>query len=94
MTKQEIDKIYENGKWAWPGGYEIVFIMDDGETVCFDCAKANRSQIEDALTAGYRDGWKPAGWMLAEDFDLAPGDRECCAHCNRIIIQEETNHAL
>ena len=89
MTQQELDKIYANGKWVWPGGYEVVFIMDDRESVCFDCAKANRNQIEDALTAGYRDGWKPAGWMLAEEMDLSPGEMELCAHCNRVITQAE-----
>ncbi len=89
MTKQELDKIYENGKWAWPGGYEILLIMDDGKTVCFDCAVANRSQIEAALEANWNDGWKPASGVLAEEMDLSPGEAVLCAHCNRVITQAE-----
>ena len=89
MNRKELDKIFANGKYAWPGGYEILLIMDDGETVCFDCAVDNRNQIEDALEARWNDGWKPAGWMLAEEMDLSPGEAVLCAHCNRVITQAE-----
>jgi len=40
--------------YAWPGGYPLYAVTDDGGVICRHCAKEEREWI--ALTNG-RDGW-------------------------------------
>ena len=68
------------GQWVWPGGYPLHFIMDDGESMCFDCVRAEYRLISQSVTHRYIDGWRvvacETNW---EDSDLY------CAHCNKPI---------
>lgn len=34
--------VLRNGPYAWPGGYPLYFIDDDGDTYCFKCIHADR----------------------------------------------------
>lgn len=42
--------------FAFPGGYPKVLIMQDGETLCATCAKAEYRQISNATRHNLRDG--------------------------------------
>ena len=63
--------------YAWPGGYPLFAITNDGAALCKHCAKSERSSI--GTTTG-SDGWTvealDVNW---EDPDL------CCDHCGARI---------
>lgn len=40
------------GPYAWPGGYPIYFITEDGEALSFQAAQENAGLIRDAIIAG------------------------------------------
>ena len=48
-------------KFAWPGGYQISVICNDGAALCPDCAKANFQKIARDTLTGCRTGWDAAG---------------------------------
>lgn len=66
-----------NGQYAWPGGYQLYFVMADGEALSFQAARANVRQILEAICARDirpRDQWLPLGVEVNwEDNDL-----RCC----------------
>ncbi len=66
--------------YAWPGGYPLYIVMDDGEALSIDSAKENFREIVHATLRSYRDGWKAStvdiNW---EDTTLV------CAHSGKPI---------
>ena len=68
------------GPYAWPGGYPLFAVMDDGEAMCWDCFVKERRRILESLRDNSRDGWKPAG------IEINYEDSNCyCCHCNKLI---------
>lgn len=64
--------------YAWPGGYPIVAVMTDGETLCAKCCRENYRQIStDTRQQNRRSGWCFEGVQLHLE-----GEPEVCAHCN------------
>ena len=63
--------------YAWPGGYPIIYLVDDGDTLCPDCVNDSSNPVH---FGGDADGWRVDGRMLHLE-----GPDECCAHCNRFI---------
>lgn len=84
MTSEAFTSALSAGKYAWPGGYEIAFLMADGETVCFDCVKENESRIIDSIEL-LAQGYQPNDWTPAAPFIHWEGAPVQCAHCNRDI---------
>ena len=70
------------GAYAWPGGYELIFITSDGAALCFDCARENFHLIADSIRNDIRDGWKVIACDIAENYDESP---LYCDHCSRQI---------
>lgn len=65
--------------YAWPGGYPLSIIMNDGEALCPDCAKAEwRQCCEETLKPGW-NGWRMAGVEI-----LWEGGNQCC-QCNKSL---------
>jgi len=64
----------DNGPFAWPGGYPVYAIMDDGEYLCFDCVRDN-SEVHEGNQA---DGWRFEGADIYWE-----GPTMTCAHCNK-----------
>jgi hypothetical protein len=62
---------------AWPGGYPIVYLTDDGEILCADCMNRERECVH---FHGDADGWR----VDARDIHYE-GPAEHCAHCGREI---------
>ena len=44
--------------YAWPGGYPLFAICNDGGCLCKTCAKENAKQIIESTRREYRDGWQ------------------------------------
>ncbi len=85
-------------KYAWPGGYEIAYVLDDGELLCADCANDPSNPVQELrqdpintpnphygiLKNEYRDGWGIIGQTSSDWFDNETGTEYCC-HCNKTI---------
>ena len=70
--------------YAWPGGYAVAFICDDGGVLCPTCAKENAPLILRSIRAKARDGWRVVACESAEiltDSDAGT----CCDHCAVVI---------
>ena len=66
-------------RYAWPGGYEIFFVTDDGGVLCAPCVAENWLEaIRDAIPG---DGWRVDGFSHTGEVD----DPETCDHCYREI---------
>lgn len=80
MDKITLEEMKENGKfpaYAWPGGYPIFYLANDGEALCPDCVNDSKNPIHADLP---NDGWR----IVARDVNWE--DPELfCAHCNRRI---------
>jgi hypothetical protein len=66
--------------FAWPDGYPLFYLANDGETLCPKCVNANVRAILESTLEGARDGWAveavDVNWEDAEMF---------CANCNTRI---------
>lgn len=73
--------------YAWPGGYEVLYITSDGDTLCNACVRANLRTI---LTAQH-DPRDTSGWrIIAVDTTEACESYTTCAQCNRVIVEQTT----
>lgn len=68
------------GPYAWPGGYPLILICDDCETLCFDCGRTQFRHIADAIQ---NDG--PSAWRVRACVSHMEGPAEICAHCYKDI---------
>lgn len=69
--------IPEAEKYAWPGGYPIVYVMNDGDILCSDCMNDPTNPVH---FGGDTDDWR----CIGRDVFLE-GSPEHCANCNKII---------
>ena len=73
-------KAVRKGSYAWPGGYPLYFLCEDGAALCCKCAKKERRNIIESIHANARDGWHVVGIDINyEDADLY------CDQCNAHI---------
>lgn len=72
------------GAYAWPGGYSIYFITDDGAVLCHACAKKEARQIIPSIAQQSRDGWRVLGCACTADDEYGV----VCDHCNTDIHPE------
>jgi hypothetical protein len=72
-------------QWAWPGGYEMFFIMDDGETLCIKCANDDTNPVHFKDENNNADGWRVEGFSHTGETDGFIG----CTHCGRIISDDD-----
>lgn len=63
---------------AWPGGYPKILVLNDGETICPDCARQEYRQISNATRHRLRAGWQ----ACAVDIHWE-GEPIMCAHCGK-----------
>lgn len=80
MTVSEFRAAYRRGPYAWPGGYPVYAICNDGKLLCWQCLKAERRLILEACREPeYRTGWELAG------FDILWEGLESCGNCGRTL---------
>ena len=65
--------------YAWPGGYELVAITDDGGCLCHKCLAKNYRTIIDSSRG---DGWH----VVAHDMTCNWGNPMQCDNCNGWIL--------
>jgi hypothetical protein len=77
---QQLKAAIRHGPYAWPGGYPLFFIANDGEALCFDCVRENLREVLSAITQGINDGWKIVS--VGVNYE----DDDCfCGHCGEQI---------
>ncbi len=57
---------------VWPGGYPLMYIADDGASICPVCANSE----------GFHEGGANDGFRLDGYFQHLEGPPEICASCN------------
>ena len=72
--------------YAWPGGYPVLYLMEDGETLCPACANGENGSLAYAGDPpedpeGGRM-WQDPQWHIVAQFVHYEGAPEFCAHCN------------
>jgi hypothetical protein len=60
-TAKEFTEQLKAGAHAWPGGYPLYFITNDGGALSFDAAKENRELITESIADDCNDGWQVVG---------------------------------
>jgi hypothetical protein len=69
-----------HGPYAWPGGYPMYFICDDGGALCCNCVRTERRNILESIASKSRDGWR----VVALDINWEDSTLYC-DHCNEQI---------
>jgi len=80
MTTPEkiADKVAQE-RAAWPGGYALYAITDDGGVLCYECCANERELIEKSYPG---DGWHVVAMASTE----ADDEMVVCDHCARLIF--------
>ena len=90
MTSLELRK-YIRTKYAWPGGYELFGICNDGGILCCDCMRRDYYLIAYSRKHKINDGWRVIAIDSAAEYDSLIQ----CEHCYKVIVDdwqsEETN---
>lgn len=80
------------GPYAWPGGYPMFLITDDGATISFDGARRKFRSIAASIRDKARDGWRVVGCDINyEDGQMyceATGDRIESAYAEDTVEEE------
>jgi hypothetical protein len=71
-------------KFAWPGGYEIFGVTNDGACLCTGCMRKEYKQIAYARLHNLQDGWR----VEAISIDCYLEETVFCEHCNKPIGPE------
>ena len=72
-------------QFAWPGGYELFAITDDGGVLCAACCRTEYRQIRDSSPG---DGWHVCAVYSTENVDMGVDegdDHLFCAHCDHVM---------
>ena len=83
MKMREIEAVKRaiREPYAWPGGYPVYTVMDDGDLLCPDCARAEFKQIVRDTKMQIGGCWTVLGAeILWEEMDGTPA---ICSHCEK-----------
>ena len=75
----EFRKLLKAGPYAWPGGYPVYFLCNDGEVLSFEAAKENARLICEAIKDEDNSGWRVVGIEINYEESLL------CAHTGKPI---------
>ena len=67
--------------YAWPGGYELVFVTSDGGLLCHKCIKEEFKSVVWSMKNEVDDGWRVVGYDL--DYNFEDCDFSTCDHCEK-----------
>jgi len=73
----------DDGKYpayAWPGGYPILYVADDGEWACPACVNGENGAEFSADPDHDADGWRIEGYQVHWE-----GEPAICSHCGASI---------
>lgn len=70
--------------YAWPGGYELFGICNDGGILCCGCMREEYHQIAYSRKHKINDGWRVVAIGCAAEYDSLIQ----CDHCNKTIVED------
>ena len=71
--------------YAWPGGYPLFAIMDDGGALCVKCLKSEFALIARSTIQSHNHSWPVDGWSV-HGIDTNWEDPALyCDNCNKRI---------
>lgn len=74
MTTKKIKELLRNGPYAWPGGYPMYFITDDGEALSFKTVRDNWREVCWAVRNKDKwSGWRVIGYDINWESELYDG---------------------
>ena len=73
-------KTFIRQPYAWPGGYPLFAITDDGAAICKECCRTEWRSICAAIRSQLSDGWR----VVATDVNWED-TQMYCAHCSALI---------
>lgn len=82
----DIKQLKENVRdpYAWPGGYEIVSICNDGEVLCYKCVRFNFREVLWSTKNKVNDGWNIVDYaVIGNTIESTDKEPIFCAHCNK-----------
>lgn len=79
-TVTEFKNCLISGAYAWPGGYPLYFITQDGAALSFATAKARVEEITESITGNHDDGWLVVEYTVNWEDDAL-----VCDHTGEII---------
>ena len=86
QTTTDLKNAIRSGSYAWPGGYPLFFITDDGAALSFDSVKANLRSVLWSIKNKVNDGWRVVGcdanWENGELTCDHSGERIESAYCD------------
>ena len=82
-TVSDLRKAMRETRCIYPGGYEFVFITQDGAELCRQCVKNEFRSIADSVSSKLMDGW----WVI-ECHSTANDNAELitCDHCDKTLL--------
>ena len=83
LSSLELRK-YIRTKYAWPGGYELFGICNDGGVLCCDCMRLEYYQIAYSRRHQINDSWRVVAIDCAANYDSLI----YCEHCNKTIVED------
>lgn len=83
-TLAQLKKDLRQG-YAWPGGYEYVYIMEDGCLMCGDCIRKNFRLVVQSMKEHLGDGWGVWGcqYEAVSAYNTPPHLRQYCEQCQK-----------
>ena len=79
-TTNQLKGQLRSGEFAWPGGYPLYFITDDGEALSFGAVRENIKSVIWSIRHKVNDGWRVIGCEVNwEDASMT------CAHTGEPI---------
>ena len=79
-TSADLKRALRTGPYAWPGGYPLFFVTDDGEALSFQAVMENIRLVFHSIRHQNNDGWR----VIAVDINYE--DQQLyCAHTGERI---------
>ena len=82
LTTKELKQAIRH-PYAWPGGYELVAVTDDGAILCMNCCRENWKLICASMRS--KDNWSD-GWRVVALTMEAVGAEDCREDGNEELI--------
>ena len=79
---QDLKASLRAGEYAFPGGYTLFFITEDGAALSFEAVKEELYSVFDSIKNDIHDGWQVVGLCSMDICEEAV----YCAHTNKEII--------
>lgn len=75
--------------YAWPGAYNLRYLMEDGESICAECANGGNGSLATTDKAACEDSnGAGSGWLIVAQYVNWEGPDDYCAHCGKVMPSE------